>query len=103
LTKMNQFLDRNQLGALPEVVDSETGELLGCGEQAWSAGMMVHVIDSYMIGIEVKSPGKLVIDPSDNLDCVRTGKKIGDQELDVKVRDGKAEVLNDPDLEVELR
>lgn len=103
LTIMNQFLDRNQLGALPEVTDSETGELLGCGEQAWSAGLIVHAVDSYLIGIDVKNPEKVVIDPSDGLNCVRTGKKVGDQELDVKVRDGEAEVLNDPDLEVELR
>lgn len=103
ITKMTQFLDRNQLGALPEVVNSETGELLGCGEQAWSAGLLVHVIDTYLLGIQVESTEKVIISPSDNLNCMRTSKKIGDQELDVKVKDGEVEVLNDPDLEIELR
>ncbi|MFB6147730.1 MAG: hypothetical protein ABEJ66_02490, partial [Candidatus Nanohaloarchaea archaeon] len=38
LEKMAKFLDRNQLGALPEAVDAESGELIGGPEQAWSAG-----------------------------------------------------------------
>ncbi|MFB6242303.1 MAG: amylo-alpha-1,6-glucosidase [Candidatus Nanosalina sp.] len=103
LEKMKGFLDRNQLGALPEVVNSENGELLGCGEQAWSAGIMVHIIDSYLLGIEVRSPDKIIIDPAEELNCLRTGKKVGDQIIDIRISDGEAEVLNDPDLEVELR
>lgn len=103
LEKMNQFLDRNQLGALPEIVDSENGELIGCGEQAWSAGMTIHVIDSYLLGIKVKNSGKVVIDPSENLNCIRTGKKVKDEEIDIKIKDGETEILNNPDLEIELR
>jgi glycogen debranching enzyme len=103
LEKMTQFLDRNQLGALPEVVDSEKGELMGCSEQAWSAGLMAHVIDTYMLGIRPESPEKVVINPSEDLDCVRTGKRIGDQTLDLKISGGEVEILNDPDLEVEIK
>ena len=103
LEKFNQFLDREQLGALPEVIDSENGHLLGCTEQAWSAGLLVHVIDSYLLGIKPEGPEKVIIDPVDNLDCVRTGKKIGDTEIDLKVRDGRPEILNDPDIQVEIR
>jgi hypothetical protein len=103
LEKMNQFLDRNQLGALPEVVDSETGELIGCSEQAWSAGMILHVIDSHLLGIRPENPEKVIIDPSDGLNCLRTGKKIGDQRIDIRISDGEVEILNDPDIKIEVR
>jgi glycogen debranching enzyme len=103
LEKMTQFLDRNQLGALPEVVDSEKGNLMGCSEQAWTAGMTLHVIDSHLLGIRAESPEKVVIDPSGEPNCIRTGKKIGDQELDIRVSDGEVEILNDPDIKVEVR
>lgn len=100
LEKMNQFLDRNQLGALPEVVDSETGKSLGCSEQAWSAGLLVHVIDTYLLGIEAKNPNKVKLNPAEGLNCTRTGKKIGENRLDIKVVDGEAEILNDPNMEI---
>lgn len=48
LDRFSGFLERDQPGALPEVVDAETGELLGCPEQAWSAGLTVHVLESYI-------------------------------------------------------
>lgn len=103
LEKFNQFLDREQLGALPEVIDSEDGGLLGCTEQAWSAGVTLYVIDSYLLGIEAENPGKVIVNPVDGLNCVRTGKKIGDTEIDLKIKDGKPEILNDPDIEIETR
>jgi glycogen debranching enzyme len=101
LKKLTQFIDRNQLGALPEVVDADTGESLGCDEQAWSAGMLVHVIDTYLLGIEVKED-KVVIDPAD-IDLFRKSKKIRGVELDLKVNNGEAKVLNEPDLEIEVK
>ncbi len=102
LEKMTQFIDRNQPGALPEVVDAETGNLLGCSEQAWSAGLYVHVVDSYLLGIDVRDD-KVVIDPASNFTGKRLGKQVGDEVLDLKFEEGKAELLNDPNLEVELR
>jgi glycogen debranching enzyme len=103
LEKMTQFLDRNQLGALPEIVDSETGELLGCSEQAWSAGLVVHVVDSHLLGIEVENPNKIIVDPADGVNGVRTGKKVGENKIDLKIEDGDPEVLNNPDMEVVLK
>jgi glycogen debranching enzyme len=102
LTKITQFIDRNQLGALPEVVNAETGELLGCSEQAWSAGLYVHVIDSYLLGIDVRDE-KVVVDPVSNFTGKRLGKRVGDEVLDLRFDEGEVELLNDPDIEVELR
>lgn len=98
LEKLDQFLDRNQPGALPEVVDAESGELIGAPEQAWSAGLMVHVIDSYMLGIEVKED-HVEIDPAD-VTATRRGKFIHGERLDLRVENGEVEILNDPDLDL---
>lgn len=101
LEKMGQFLDRNQPGALPEVVDAESGELLGCPEQAWSAGMLVHVIDSYMLGIKVED-NYVKIEPAQNLNCTRKGKRIRGEKLDLRFENGDVTVLNDPDLDLRI-
>lgn len=98
LQKMDKLLDRDQPGALPEVVNAESGELLGATEQAWSAGMAVHVIDSYMLGIEVEDD-HVKIEPAE-VTCERRGKKIRGEELDLKVVDGEVQILNDPDLDL---
>ncbi|MFB6190070.1 MAG: amylo-alpha-1,6-glucosidase [Candidatus Nanohaloarchaea archaeon] len=100
LEKMPQFLDRNQLGALPEAVDSESGELLGAPEQAWSAGLFIHVIDTYLLGIKVRED-HVEIDPAD-ISCERRGKKIRGETLDLEIENGEARVLNDPDLDILL-
>ncbi|PSG99988.1 MAG: hypothetical protein BRC28_01830, partial [Nanohaloarchaea archaeon SW_4_43_9] len=102
LEKLAQFLDRNQPGALPEVVDAESGELLGTPEQAWSAGMFVHVVDSYMLGIKVEKD-YIEIDPAENLSCVRKGKKVRGEEIDFRVENGDVTVLNDPDLDLRYK
>ncbi len=101
LEKLEQFLDKDQPGALPEVVNAETGELLGCSEQAWSAGLFVHTVDSYLLGIKVEE-NYVKIDPAPKLNMVRKGKKIRGETLDLKVEDGEATVLNNPDLELRL-
>ena len=102
LEKMGQFLDREQPGALPEVVDSESGELLGCPEQAWSAGLFVHVIDTYLLGIKVREDG-VEIDPCPGVEAKRLGKRVRGEKLDIEFNDGEARLLNDPDLNVEIR
>lgn len=92
LEKMAGFLDRNQVGALPEIVDAESGELLGCSEQAWSAAMFVHAVDSYMLGIE---PGEEInINPSGRFNATRKGKRVGEKIYDIKFSDGDFEVLD---------
>lgn len=102
LEKMASMIDRYQPGALPEVVDAETGQLMGCPEQAWSAGMLVHVIDTYLLGIKVED-NKVVVDPAGEVSCERLNKRIGDENLDLKFERGEVEILNDPDIEVEIR
>ena len=99
LEKLNQFLDRNHAGALPEVVDSESGELLGCGEQAWSAGLYIHAVDSYLLGIEVKDD-HVEIDPARELNLTRLNKRVGNEKIDIQVHDGEVEILNSPDIEI---
>jgi hypothetical protein len=101
LEKLEQFLDRNQPGALPEVVDAESGELLGTPEQTWSAGMFVHIIDSYMLGIEVYED-YIEINPAEGLSCTRKGKNIRGERLDLRIENGDIEVLNDPDLDLRI-
>ncbi|MFB6100678.1 MAG: amylo-alpha-1,6-glucosidase [Candidatus Nanohalobium sp.] len=102
LKKMTQFIDRNQLGALPEVVNAESGESIGCDEQAWSAGLYVFVIDTYLLGIDVRED-RVIIDPVEGVNAERKNKRIRGEELDIKVEDGEAEIINDPDLEIEVR
>ena len=98
MENFSEFIDEGQPGALPEVVGSESGENLGCLEQAWSAGMLVHVIDSYLLGIKV-GEDEIVVDPCNGYSGKRLNKRVGDSYLDLKVENGEAEVLNNPDLE----
>ncbi|QKQ98657.1 hypothetical protein GKQ38_03990 [Candidatus Nanohaloarchaea archaeon] len=100
LEKLNKFTMRNQVGGFPEVVDAENGHLLGCGEQAWSAGIYVHTVDRYLLGIEVVDPETVRINPSEKAEGRRTRKRIGDEYLDIEFREDSFEVLNSPDIEI---
>ncbi|MFB6159131.1 MAG: amylo-alpha-1,6-glucosidase [Candidatus Nanohalobium sp.] len=102
LERMTQFLDIDQPGALPEVMDAETGRVIGCSEQAWSAGMFVHVVDSYLLGIEVERD-RVVIEPAENISATRKSKKVKGTEIDMKVNNGEVEILNEPDLDIEVK
>lgn len=102
LKKMTDQVDKNQVGALPEVVNAETGESLGCDEQAWSAGLFVLAVDRYLLGIKVEED-KVIIDPSGKVDAERKNKKIRGEKLNLKFDDGEVEILNDPDLEIEVK
>jgi len=99
LKKMELFLDRDQPGALPEVADSESGELLGCPEQAWSAGLFIHTVDTYLLGIKVEQD-HIEIDPCEGLDAKRFGKRIRGETLDLEIKDGTVNILNNPDLDI---
>lgn len=100
LEKLGKFTMRNQVGGFPEVVDAEDGRLLGCGEQAWSAGMYVHVVDRYLLGIKVLGPEKVRIDPSEKAEGRRVRKRVGDEHLDIEFDGEDFEVLNSPNIEV---
>ena len=102
LKKFTKFIDRGQPGALPEVVNAESGESMGCEEQAWSAGSFVYIVDRYLLGIDVRKD-KVIIDPADGLSCERRQKRIRDEYLDIEVNNGEAEVLNNPDLNIEVK
>jgi glycogen debranching enzyme len=102
LDKLSALLDRDQPGALPEVVDSETGENLGCVEQAWSVGLYVHAIDSYLLGIEVEED-QVMVDPVGDISCRRTNKRVGDTYLDIEIENGSAKVLNSEELDREVK
>jgi len=99
MERMRSHLDRNQPGALPEVNDSESGRSLGCDEQAWSAGMFVHVIDSYILGMTPED-GILNVDPFEDFSCIRRNKRVEDQRVDLKFERGEVEVI-DGEVEIE--
>jgi len=102
LQKMELFLDKDQPGALPEVANSESGELLGCPEQAWSAGLFVHTVDTYLLGINVEKD-HVEINPSEGVNAKRLGKRIRDEKLDLEISNGEVDILNDPNLDIRIQ
>jgi|GEM_PF-357183 len=42
---------RHNLGGMSECLNSETGGLIGCGMQLWSAALFVHAVDRFLFGI----------------------------------------------------
>ncbi|MFB6245804.1 MAG: amylo-alpha-1,6-glucosidase [Candidatus Nanohaloarchaea archaeon] len=93
LEKMGGLMETDQPGSLPEVVDSETGDLLGCPEQAWSSGLFVHVVDSYILGIGTGEE-KPSVEPSGPVKATRRGKRYGKEVLDIRIEGKEAQVLN---------
>lgn len=102
LEKLSSLLDEDQPGALPEVVDSENGENLGCVEQAWSAGLFVHAIDSYLLGIKIMED-KVTVSPVTEFTGVRKNKRIGNEYVDIRFEDGEAEIINSSELDKEVK
>lgn len=91
LLRMSELVDKDQLGGFPEVVNSETGENMGCVEQAWSAGMFMHVVDSYLFGITVED-GNLKAYPPEDFSGTRKHKRFGDKFYTVEVDDGEVDI-----------
>lgn len=91
LERLSRTGDMKQPGGFPEVLDAENGNILGCTEQAWSAGLLVHAIDSYMLGIHAESPDKLEVDPSGNVNG-RREKLVGDESVELVFEDGEVTV-----------
>lgn len=120
LRKTAEDIERGQIGAISECLNADSGEVIGCSNQAWSSALFIHAIDRYLFGIKPDlSSGKLEIDPKlpKNWNRVeRTDKAIGDNKIDLKIErnDGKTNIalnfekkpeidLNFPkDLEVKL-
>ena len=101
LENLSGFLDEGQPGALPEVVDSENGENLGCVEQAWSAGLFLHAIDRYLLGINI-TEDKIVIKPAGDFTGKRSNKRVGNKYIDIRFENGEPEVLDSEKLEREV-
>ncbi len=91
LKKFSKLMDRDQPGAFPEIVDSDTGENLGCVEQAWSASMIVHAIDRYLFGIDIKD-GELVADPLKGFNGTRKYKRFKDNLYHIRCQNGEAKI-----------
>lgn len=102
LEKFENLVDKDQPGAFPEVVNAETGNLMGCSEQAWSAGLLAHAIDTYLLGIKVKED-KLTIKPSGPVSGVRESKKVKDEVIDIEFEEGKPKVIGDTNIDIEVR
>lgn len=82
---------KHMLGGMSECLNSETGELLGCGMQLWSAALYIHAIDSYLFGI-CSDSGKIRIAPempSAWKFMERKNKKLDGATLDISIIKGK--------------
>ncbi|MFH1432753.1 MAG: amylo-alpha-1,6-glucosidase [archaeon] len=81
--------ERFQPGALSEVIDAETGSLLGTTEQAWSSSLFIYAIDDYLFGIKPDMQDNHIrIEPRipDTWGHMyKTGKKAGAHTFDLKI------------------
>ncbi len=78
-----------QPGALSEVVDAESGALLGAADQAWSSALYLYAIDDYLFGIKPDMVnGVIYIEPRipegwEHMQ--RTEKIVGNHAFDLKI------------------
>jgi hypothetical protein len=90
LKSMASEMGSNALGCSAEVLDADTGKLLGCGMQAWSSAMFITAVDEFLFGIKPNLPDStLLIHPRmpDAWDYMeRFGKRIGDRTMDMMMR-----------------
>lgn len=87
LKAMSSDSKRHNLGGMSECLNSETGELIGCGMQLWSAALFVHAIDRYLFGIS-KDDNTICIAPkmpSVWKSMERKNKKLGKTSFDVSI------------------
>ncbi|NOQ55925.1 MAG: hypothetical protein GQ477_03925 [Nanohaloarchaea archaeon] len=89
LRTMAGEVDKNQISAMAECVDSESGKLRGATMQAWSHAMYIHAIDRYMFGI-VADMKKNVINITPNFpikwkSVARFGKKMGYYSMNLRI------------------
>ncbi len=81
--------EKFQPGALSEVVDAETGKLLGATDQAWSSSLFIYAVDDFLFGIRPDMLKKvIVIEPkfSDYWGHMyRCGKIAGNNVFDMKI------------------
>lgn len=88
LKSMASEMGENSVGASAEVLHADTGELLGCGMQAWSSAIFITAIDEFLFGIRPKM-NMLEVRPNlpDEWEYMeRFGKKIRGRTLDFMIR-----------------
>ena len=82
-------VDDNQVSAMAECVDAETGALRGTTMQAWSHSMYVHAIDRYMFGIEADMKDNIIMItpniPRTWKSVARFGKKMGYYSMNMRI------------------
>ena len=80
---------KKNLGAMSECLNSQTGELLGCGMQLWSSALFVHAIDMYLFGISHNSSERKIVIapliPPEWKHMERRGKIAGNNSFDLSV------------------
>lgn len=65
LMNLAKDINKNTIGGMFEVKDSDTGKILGCGVQAWSMSMFLYSVVEHMFGISYNAPEKrLTLKPS---------------------------------------
>lgn len=88
LKAMASEMGQNAVGASAEVLNADTGELLGCGMQAWSSAMFITAMDEFLFGIRPRMDGLEVHPnlPDDWEYMERFGKRIRNRTMDFMVR-----------------
>ena len=90
LKSMASEMGENLLGGSAEVLDAETGKLLGCGMQAWSSAMFITAVDGFLFGISPDLENHAVVIhprlPDEWEYMERFGKKIGQAMMDFMIR-----------------
>ncbi|MBW6462128.1 MAG: hypothetical protein K0B07_03725 [DPANN group archaeon] len=89
LKLMATEVDDNQVSAMAECVDSETGAICGATMQAWSNAMYIHAVDRYMFGIDADMKAN-VINITPNIpkawkSVARFGKKMGFYSMNMRI------------------
>ena len=98
---MAKEIYQNTIAGMNECVNSETGELIGCGSQLWSSAMYIYTIEEHLLGIKPNVlRKKLTITPKipENTEYYRRNKKIGDSELDIYIKNKDKKITIELDL-----
>jgi hypothetical protein len=87
LNLMNSKLFENCIGALGEVWNPDTNELIGGCFQGWSSALVIRGIDEYLLGLKINAfENSIIISPSlaEGMH-IETRKRIGDDFVDLKI------------------
>ncbi|MEM5812224.1 MAG: amylo-alpha-1,6-glucosidase [Candidatus Aenigmatarchaeota archaeon] len=99
LKAMASEMGINAVGSSGEALNADTGELLGCGMQAWSSAMFITAVDGFVFGI-IPELDKNLINiqpriPDDWNYMERFGKRIGKHKMNLLIRRDHARLVVD--------